>query len=174
MKRIFKVLVCIVLLAVLVQSVVNADQRDETVAGVTATGVLSSLSTTHNGVVAALEAIVASGEDFGTATASYNQANESAATSGWINTEDYNDDIVIHVDLETLGSTGVDITLEGLLTDDTTSPILLWTESFSGVNTGYSRVVGTPTKYFRVGGQATGTDGTDSCTIKIRAEGRRK
>jgi sulfur carrier protein ThiS len=169
----FKSLACIGLLA-LMPVVANAGQRDEKVAGVTATGVLSSLSTTHNGVVAVLNATVASSEDFGTPTVSYNQANESAATSGWINVEDYNDDIVVHVDLSVLGSTGVDVTLEGLLDDVTDTPIILWTESFASINTGYSRVVGTNTKYFRVGGQATGTDGTDTCTIKVRAEGRRK
>ena len=174
MKSIFKGLVCIALLAVLMPSVVNADQRDEEI-GASKTGVLSSLFSTHGGVKAALEATVALNEDFGTSTASYNQANGSAATSGWINVEDYNDDMIWGVDLSVLGSTGIDITFEGLLSDDATAPRLIYTKSFSAIDRNYKLSIAEGgLKYIRAGGQATGTDGTNTCSIKLRAEGKRK
>ena len=39
--------------------------------------------------------------------------------------------------LSNSGSTGIDATFEALISDDTSSPILLYTKSFTGTNTSY-------------------------------------
>lgn len=171
-----KKIVIIVFGALIVYQVVcfAAERITEKIAGVTETGVISTAFNTHSGKKAVKEAIVASQENPGTSTVSYNTANGSLATDGWIDVTDYNDGMIWHVDVEQFGSTGIDATFEGLISDDTSSPILLYTKSFTGTDTTYRLPIAEKgLKYVRLGLKATGTDGTDIVDAKIRAEGNR-
>lgn len=177
MNKLSKVIIVVVVGSMIAYQVIcyAAERVTEKIAGVTETGVISSVSNTHNGKKAVKEAIVASQENPGTATVSYNPANGSLATDGWVDISDFNDGIIWHVDVEQFGSTGIDATFEALISDDTSSPILLYTKSFTGTNTSYRLPVAEKgLKYVRLGLQATGTDGTDIVDAKVRAEGERK
>lgn len=171
-----KKIIIIVFVALIAYQVVcfAAERIVEKIAGVTETGVISNAFNTNAGRKAVKEAIVASQENPGTSTVSYNTANGSLATDGWIDVTDYNDGMIWHVDVEQFGSTGIDATFEGLISDDTSSPILLHTKSFTGTDTTYRLPVAEKgLKYVRLGLQATGTDGVDIVDAKLRAEGNR-
>lgn len=109
----------------------------------------------------------------GTSTATYNDAGESAISSGAINVAGYNDAILIQMEVSTLGSTGVNYLIEG----STEVKIANWGEidtvSFDAVTTKdyILPILEGALKWIRVGTQATGTEGTDSVSSKIMAEG---
>lgn len=147
----------------------------EKLRGVTATGITSYTSKTSSGMKFAKEAVIFTDYNPGTSTAVYNNAGGLAAASGWINVTDFNDDIIYRVDLATLGSSGLDVTFEGLLGDIGGDIIDIYTKSFSAVDTTYNLSIAEGgLKYVRAGLQATGTEGTDSVSISFRAEGVRK
>lgn len=107
-------------------------------------------------------------------TARYNSAGGTAVSSGWINIQDYNDDILFMVNLATLASTNLTITFQGLISDDTSNPIEIYPKVFTATDTDYSLSVAEGAlKYVRIKGITTG-DATDACTILMRAEGERK
>ncbi len=138
--------------------------------GAAETGVTSYTHNVHGGK--AKEATIFSLYNPG-ATVVYNSAGGTAATDGWISLVDFSDGAVFHVDLDTLDSTGLDFVVEGLISDDTSTPILVFTKSFADINTGYYIPVCAcdGLKYIRCSIQATGTPSTDSITVKFRAEG---
>ncbi len=75
--------------------------------------------------------------------------------------------------MDTLGSTNVICVAEGLISDDTSSPMTLFTKTFTGVDTDYSLPICEPAlKFIRLSIIATGA-GTNSITVKYRSEGLR-
>lgn len=146
----------------------------EKLAGVSNTGIISYVSTTNSGRKSAKEAVIFSDYDFGTTTAVFNGAGDSAVTSGWINVIDHNDEIIYQLDINTLESTGLSIAIEGLLSNDTSKTMDIFSKSFSTVVAGYDLPIKDKgLKYIRFKGIATGTDGTDSVSVNFRAEGRK-
>lgn len=140
------------------------------------TGVTSAIYERGGGTKNVKEVILFSNYNFATDTAVYNDSGGSATTSGWVDVRDYNDEILIGVNLSELNSTGNTLTFQGLLSDDTSNIIQIYQKAFSAVNTTYSLPIGRDRgglKFFRVKGQATGTEGTDTCTVLLSAEGRR-
>ncbi len=105
-----------------------------------------------------------------TTTKVYNNSGGTDATSGWINVSDYSIKPIFHIDLDTLNSTNVIVVAEGLISDDTTSPMTLFTKTFTAVDTDYALPICESVKYIRLSAQATGA-GSNSISAKFRAEG---
>lgn len=124
-----------------------------------------------------IDAAIQTNHDPGTSTATYNDASESAATSGAIKVAEYNDEITIQVSLDTLGSTGIDVLVQGVFGTDTSSWGKIYTKSFSATTAANEDYVLSiqegALKWIRVGTQATGTDSTDDITVSLRAKGKR-
>lgn len=140
------------------------------------TGVTSAIYERGGGTKNVKEVILFSNYNFGTTTAVYNDSGGSTSSDGWVDVRDYNDEILISVNLSALNSTGNTLTFQGLLSDDTANIIQIHQTAFTAVNTTYSLPIGSDKgglKFFRTKGQATGTEGTDTCTILLSAEGRR-
>ncbi len=109
--------------------------------------------------------------DPGTSTMVYNDAGGSAEASGSMNTERFTEKRKFQIQITTLGSTGIDINIEGKVGTDT-NWAMMWTRSYSA--TGGDIVdVGTETDNIRVGSQATGTDGTDAISVHAKFRGKK-
>ncbi len=108
-----------------------------------------------------------------TTTKVYNNSGGTSETDGWINVSYYNNRKIFHVDLDTLASTDVTVVAEGLISDDTSSPMTLFSKTFTVVDTDYSLPICEGIKYIRMSALANGA-GTNSISVKFRAEDSRK
>ncbi len=153
------------MLSLLLSSPLYAVAIKEKIGGVTETGVTSGTYNVFGG--RSKEATIFNGYNPG-ATVVYNNDGGVAATSGWILVSDFSQEMIFHVDLSTLGSTGLDFDVEGLLSDDTSTPMAIFTKSFSATNEGYTLpICEGALKYIRCSIQATGTPAADVITVKF-------
>ncbi len=101
----------------------------------------------------------------GTTTYEYNDSIGSDTAAGAVNVVEYNDDMGVQIRIDTLGSTGLDIRVEGRFGTPTQWAEIV-TKSFSAVTTiDYVINVAETPRFIRVGGKPSGTKGTDSYTI---------
>lgn len=164
-----KLLIVTIMFLVLSASTIHAQVKKQLI-GATETGITIEISNQARKSV--IESLIFSSYAV-TTTKIYNNTGGVATTSGWINIAEYNDNIIFHVDLDTLGSTNVIFTVEALLTDDLSSPMTLFTKTFTAVDTDYSLpICEHGLKFIRCSAIATGA-GTNSISVKFRAEGLR-
>jgi hypothetical protein len=111
------------------------------------------------------------GSNPGTDTAFYNPSNGTETASGAINTTAYTQALSIDYILNTLGSTGVDLTIWGRFANSPQWSIL-HTESIGTSTATIQHIeVEERPEALRVGNQATGVAGIDSIDIWVRGQG---
>lgn len=122
-------------------------------------------------------------------TMKYNSAGGTSLVSGAIYIGEHNDEITIQIKIPTLGSTGIDVHIEGIFGSDANKTLRpspqstaswsdIYTESFTGTTaTNYDFIIplseGPSLKWIRVGCKSTGSDSTDSITIWLKGAGHR-
>ncbi len=157
-------------LILLTASVSYAKRVEEKWEGAASTGIITDATTIHR--KQAKEAVLYNAYAV-TTTKVYNGAAGTAVTDGWVDVRAYNDDILLHYDLDDLNSTNVIVVAEGLITSDNSSPMTLFSKTFTATDEDYSLPICEGSlKYLRVSVQATGA-GVNSITVKLRAEGTR-
>lgn len=104
----------------------------------------------------------------------YNDDDEGDNDAGAILIRDYNDQIDIQIEVSSLGSTGITVEVQGGYGAETSGVIdwgVLATKKFATVTGDIFIHIKDKPQWIRVGITATGTDGTDSIDVQIRAIG---